>query len=209
MTPASQQALEVLRSTENFQWYVIPLFVFVIYVYVAEIAARNWSAVQLGAGMWAAELMAEQVNALILTATGRSALWTTPGDSAYVIYAGLNIEIAFMFMISGLMIVKLLPGDRDLKILGVPNRLFIPLAFGLLACTVEVLLNFAGVLVWEYAFWSWPHVYLVLFVYTAPWMLLVRVHDRWSPRAKQRAALLLPAAAILSHLIFATGLGWI
>jgi len=33
---ATQQAMNILRSGENFQWYVIPLLVIVLYVYANE-----------------------------------------------------------------------------------------------------------------------------------------------------------------------------
>ena len=33
MTEASQQVLQVLRSTENLQWHVVPLIALVMYIY--------------------------------------------------------------------------------------------------------------------------------------------------------------------------------
>ena len=38
----TQQALSILRSGENFQWYVITLLALVIYVYGNEISHKNW-----------------------------------------------------------------------------------------------------------------------------------------------------------------------
>jgi len=209
MTEASQQALAALRSVDNLQWYVVPLLVLVIYIYIAECSQKSWSAVLLGLGMWAAETISEMLNALVLPLTGRSALWTAPGDSAFVIYVGLNIEIAFFFCISGLMVIKALPQDPRLRICGVPNRLLIPGAMGALAVTVEVLLNRAGLLVWEYTWWSWPHVWLIAVVYSGPWLLLAWLHDRLTLRTKAVTAAALVAAMVLCHLVFATWLGWI
>jgi hypothetical protein len=141
--------------------------------------------------------------------TQRSALWTTPGSSAYVIYVGLNIEIAFFFAISGLVVIKALPEDPGTRILGLPNRIAIPTAFGLTALTIEVLLNQAGLLVWEYPWWSWPHVWLIAVVYTGPWLLLARLHDRLTLRTKAITAGCLVAAALICHLLFAVALEWI
>ena len=41
MTDASLEALAKLRSPDYFQWYVIPLLAFVIYVYFSEIEKKN------------------------------------------------------------------------------------------------------------------------------------------------------------------------
>jgi len=80
MTDASVQALSVLRSTDNLQWYIIPLLVFVFYIYFVEIEKKNWSPVLLGLAFWATEFIWEMFNALILHFTEYSALWTTPGE---------------------------------------------------------------------------------------------------------------------------------
>jgi hypothetical protein len=36
------QALQILRDPSIFQWYVIPLFALVVYVYAVEIERQNW-----------------------------------------------------------------------------------------------------------------------------------------------------------------------
>ena len=47
-TESAQQALSHLRDPSDFQWYVIPIFALVIYVYSVEIERRNWSLVFAG-----------------------------------------------------------------------------------------------------------------------------------------------------------------
>jgi hypothetical protein len=42
------QALGILRSGENFQWYVIALLALVIYVYFNEVQKRNWRGIAAG-----------------------------------------------------------------------------------------------------------------------------------------------------------------
>ena len=209
MTEASLQVSRILRSTENLQWYIVPLFVFVIYFYIMEIETKNWSAVLIGISTFFGEAIWEMFNALILHFSGYAPLWSTPGKSAFVIYAGLNIEIAFFFAIAGLLVVKSLPEDRNMKIFGLPNRRVIPFLLGLVCVIVEISLNRGGLLVWDYPWWSWPHIWLILVAYTAPWYLLAWCHDNMSMTWKVRWALILPPAAILCHLIFATLLGWI
>ena len=37
------QALSILRDPSQFQWYVIPLLLVIIYIYSMEAAKKNWS----------------------------------------------------------------------------------------------------------------------------------------------------------------------
>lgn len=209
MTDASVQALSVLRSTDNLQWYIIPLLVFVFYIYFVEIEKKNWSPVLLGLAFWATEFIWEMFNALILHFTDYSALWTTPGKSAFVIYAGLNIEISFFFAVYGLMVLKILPEDKRMKILGISNRIFIPVILGLAGVFVEVLLNKANMLIWAYKHWNWPNIYFIVIAYCVPLVILVWLHDNLTLRAKKIGVVLMPVLAITCHIVFAMVLGWI
>jgi len=209
MTDASAQALGVLRNTENMQWYIIPLLVAVVYIYFVEIEKRNWSPVLLGLSFWAVEFIWEIFNALILHFSNYAPLWTTPGKSAFVIYAGLNIEISFFFAVYGLMVLKILPEDKNMKIMGISNRLFIPTILGLSGMFVEVLLNRCNMLIWSYDFWNWPNVYLIAIAYVTPLMVLVWLHDHLSMRAKVIGVFLTSALAITCHVVFAVMLKWV
>ncbi|MCE5211984.1 MAG: hypothetical protein LLG40_10555 [Deltaproteobacteria bacterium] len=209
MTDASVQALSVLRITDNMQWYIIPLLVSVFYVYFVEIEKRNWSPVLLGLAFWAGEFIWEMFNALILHFTNYAPLWTTPGKSAFVIYAGLNIEISFFFAVYGLMVLKILPEDKKMKIMGIPNRIFIPVILGLCGLFVEVLLNKSNMLIWSYNFWNWPNVYLIAVAYCLPMLVLVWLHDTLSLRAKKIGLVLVSVLAVVCHIVFASILGWV
>jgi hypothetical protein len=159
MTESSKSVLAGLRSAENLQWYVVPLLIFVIYAYVTEAEKKNWRAFYIGIVVWAGELIWEMFNALILYFTQYASLWTTPGKSAYIIYSGLNIEIEAFFAVAGLILVKSLPEDKNARFLGLPNRIAIPAFWGVVSVFVEVLLNRAGLLIWEWQWWGWPHIY--------------------------------------------------
>lgn len=209
MTDASVQALSVLRITDNMQWYIIPLLVSVFYVYFVEIEKRNWSPVLLGLAFWAGEFIWEMFNALILHFTNYAPLWTTPGKSAFVIYAGLNIEISFFFAVYGLIVLKILPEDKKMKIMGIPNRIFIPVILGLCGLFVEVLLNKSNMLIWSYNFWNWPNVYLIAVAYCLPMLVLVWLHDTLSLRAKKIGLVLVSVLAVVCHIVFASILGWV
>lgn len=209
MTSASQKVLSILRSTDNMQWYVVPLLIFVIYVYVAEAERKNWSVFYIGICTWAGELIWEMFNGLVLHFSGYAALWSTPGQSAYVLYAGLNIEIAAFFAVAGVIITKSLPEDRARKVMGIPNRIFLPVFWGLLAVTVETLLNQAGLLVWDYWWWKWPHLWLIIFVYVSPWFLITWAYDNMSLATKKKWAAILVVSAAALHVLLAVVLKWI
>ena len=48
VTEASQLALSNLRVTDNLQWYIIPMLIFVMYIYRNELEKGNDDAVYLG-----------------------------------------------------------------------------------------------------------------------------------------------------------------
>lgn len=207
MTDASKHALKMLRDTSTLEWYVVPLLVIVIYVYINEIERKNWSAVFLGISLFFMELTWEQGNSLLLYLTNHSGLWTINGKTAYLIYSGYTIEIAFFFAIIGVMIVKALPNDRHQKIVGIPNRLFIPVLMGLTGLLVEIILNQAGMLVWEYWFWRFPNLILLAVGYCLPWFLVTWAHDNLTLRSKKNLSILLALAGILSHILLVSVMG--
>ena len=74
---------------------------------------------------------------------------------------------------------------------------------------MEVLLNQVGLLVWEYKYWSCPHIYLIIVWWTIPDLILVWMHDHLSLKAKKIAAVAGVAAAVCFHSVFAMVLGWV
>lgn len=162
VTDFTEEALRTLRDPDQFNWYVVTLLGLALYVYAVEVERRNWSAVLAGLAFWGVDWINEVVNALVLHFTDRAAIWTTTGDTAYHILIGLNVEISLMFLIAGIVFVKQLPPDPATKILGVPNRVFLVLAFSILCVAVEVLLWEADVFHWEYWWWNFPNVPLIV-----------------------------------------------
>ena len=51
-TESATEALKILRVGGQFQWYVIPLFTLVVYVYANEVQKRNWNLVFAGLAFW-------------------------------------------------------------------------------------------------------------------------------------------------------------
>ncbi len=208
MTDASLQALSNLRDPSNLQWYIVPLLAIAVYVYTVEVERKNWNLVFAGLAFWGMDWLNEIGNSLILHYSGRSALWTAPGQSAYLIMVGLNIEICFMFSIAGITLAKLLPADKKQRILGMPNRLFWGLANSIFCVLVEIWLNHVGLLVWEYRFWSFPHVWLIVpFGYLHFNLVAFWVHDMETIRAKVVAVSAIYGLVVAAILVFGVGMG--
>ncbi len=209
MTDASQHALHILRSTEHFQWYLIPLLAFILYVYIVEIERRHWHLVLSGLILSAAEFTWEILNALVLHFTGYSAVWTTPGHTAYLILVGLTIEIWMMFFVAGVIVLKSLPAQRSQRIFGLPNRLVVPVLWGLFCAFIEVLLNRWGVLVWEYSWWKWPNIYLIVLGYAIPFLVITWIYDNVSIKAKAWSLIVLIIVNCCLWIVCANSLNWI
>ena len=210
LTDASREALAHLHDPADLKWYVIPLLAIAYYIYANEIERGRWSVVFAGLAFWGMDWLNEIANAVILQLTHRSALWTAPGDSAFLIMVGLNIEICFMFSIAGVALTKLLPADRSLRILGIPNRWFLAVTNSCFCVFVEVLLNRADLLIWEYSFWSFPNLGLiVVFGYLHFHLVAFWVHDMATRRAQVTALAVIYGAVAGSVLVFGVGLGWL
>lgn len=210
LTEASQQALAILRDSSRFQWYLIPFFAMVVYVYAVEVERKAWSTVLAGLAFYGMDVFNEIVNSLILHFTQRSALWTTPGHTAYLLLIGLTIEISFMFAIAGIAFVKMLPEDKHLKIMGIPNRWFMAIANSVFCVFVEVLLNRIGALVWEYPWWNFPNVILIIiFGYMSFMVVSFWVYDMEKIRSKILAVSVIFGVNLAAILVFGCILKWI
>jgi hypothetical protein len=158
MTEASLKALSHIRDLSMLKWYVIPLLAIVLYIYTREInKARkggNWDPVVAGLTLFGMDFFNETWNGWVLNITGRSAFWTTPGDTALRTLVGWNIEIMFMFAIAGIVFYYSFSENPTERILGLPNRWFWAVGFTAFCVFVECVLNVGGLLVWEYPFWN-------------------------------------------------------
>ena len=209
-TEAALEAQRILRDAGQFQWYVIPLFALVRYVYAAEIERRNWSLVFAGLAFWGMDWFNETWNSLVFHFTGYAPVWGAPGDTAYLILIGLNIEICFMFAIAGIAFSKTLPQDPQLRILGIPNRLFLAVAGSIFCVFVEILLNLANALSWDYSWWNMRAPWLILLLGYLPFFLVAFwVHDMESVRKKAAVVGVIYAVDAVCLIAFGPILGWI
>jgi len=143
---AATKELSILRDSGQLSWFVIPLFTFVFYVCAVDIERRNWNLVFAGLAFWDMYWFNETWNSLAFHFTGYAPVWAASGDTAFLIMVGLNIEIYFMFAIAGIAFGKLLPRDKSLRILGIPNRLLIAVAGSAFIVVIEIWLNSVGAL---------------------------------------------------------------
>lgn len=210
MAESAQQALSILRDGSQFQWYIIPLFALIVYVYAVEIEKKNWALVFAGLAYWGMDWFNEIWNSLVFHFTGFAPVWGAPAKTGYLILVGLNIEICFMFAISGIAFAKMLPADKRMKIMGIPNRLFFAFFNSLFCVIVEIWLNSVGALTWEYSWWSASFPWLILpagylhFNLIAFW-----VFDMEDIKKQMTVVGSIFAFDILALLVFGVFLGWI
>ena len=210
MTDSALEALSLLRDGSQFQWYVIPLFAFVVYVYAVEVERKNWSLLFAGLAFWGMDWFNEIWNSLVFHFTQYAPVWGAPANTAYLILIGLNIEICFMFAIAGIAFAKMLPEDKKLRVLGIPNRLLFAIAGSAFCVFVEVLLNLVGALAWDYPWWSASAPWLIFLIgYLYFFLVSFWVFDMDSVRKKAIAVGTIFAVDIVSLVLFAGILRWI
>ncbi|WP_067720971.1 hypothetical protein [Nocardia yamanashiensis] len=208
MTDHARQALELLRDSSQFKWYVIPLLLVVIYVYATEVERRNWNVFFAGLALWGVDLFNEIWNSLVFHATGRAPVWGATGPTAYQLLIGLNIEICFMFAIMGVAAAKMLP-PKETRIFGLPNRPILIAVNSAAAVGVEVLLNKAGVLTWDWSWWQPGFPFLIWLIGYVPFFTACFfVYDLPTVRAKAIAVGAILGVDAVAIAVFGA-LGWL
>ncbi len=180
-TEASRRALMGLRDLSMLKWYIVPLLLIVAYIFTKEIkesrATGNFDAILAALVLLGADFFNETWNGWVFHLSNRSAVWTTPGDTAYRVFVGWNIEIIFAFAIFGLVYYHSLLPEKERRIIGVPNRWFFAVFFAVLAVIIEVMLNHGGQLVWEYSWWKFTigGIWLIFLVGYFYWFVLINI----------------------------------
>jgi hypothetical protein len=208
-SPAAAQAASILRDGSQFQWYIVPLFALTVYVYANEIERRNWNLVFAGLAFWGMDWINETWNSLLFHFSGYAPAWGAPGKTAFLILIGLNIEICFMFAIAGIAFAKTLPADKKLRILGVPNRLFVAVAGSIFCVIVEMWLNSIGALTWDYSWWNRGAPWLIFLLGYFPFFIVsFWVHDMNDVRRQAKTVAAIFGIAVAALGIFGS-LGWL
>ena len=200
----------MLRAGGQLDWAVVTLLALVVYVYAVEVERRNWSAILAGLAFWLMDWFNEIVNALFLHFDGRGALWTVTGRTSFLILIGLTVEISLFFAINGIVFVKLLPTDRSVRILGLPNRWAIAIGLSIVSVVVELLLHADGVFHWYYWWWNvatFPVI--VVFGYLTFYVVAFTVYDMPSRSRQLKTVGALATLDALGIIVFGVVLGWI
>ncbi len=209
MTDSTQQALSILRDPSTLLWYVIPLLALLFYIYTIEVQKRDWSLVLAGLAYWGMDWINEIWNSLVFHFNGYAPVWGAPAKTAYLILIGLNIEICFMFAISGIVWCKMLPADKKMKIFGLPTRWFFAIAGSIFCVVIEIILNAAGMLTWDYPWWSASSPWLIFLIgYLHFFVVSFWVYDIKTIRNKLKVVGVIWGLVLVSLLVFIP-MGWI
>jgi hypothetical protein len=210
MTESALASLAILRNPQQtMQWYVIPLLVIVQYIYSSEIRKKHIDVVLGGLALWGTDLFNEIWNSIVFHATNYAPVWGAPrGDTALQLLIGYNIEISFMFAIAGIFACTGLPKDPKKKILGVNNRILLIGVYALIGVVVEIFLNYAGVLSWDYPWWNARAPWLIWLIGYVPFFVAAfLVHDMKDRKNQFRALGCIYGVDILLLAVFGI-IGW-
>jgi len=210
-TQEAAEALDKLRRVSDLNWTILPLAAVLLYVYAREIEEKRYNTLCTCLAFAGCGLLLEMLNGLILHWTGRTALWVAAGESSYLIFVGINIEIILCFSIVWAAAARVLPEDRTTRILGIPNRAYFAATFGFFSMCTEALLNRAGLLVWQWWWFKWPYALpQILVFYTLAWYGLIRFQDsELSLKERGKAIGVIYAVLIVAFVVFALILKWV
>jgi hypothetical protein len=201
----TQQALSILRKGDAFQWYILPLFILVLYIYFSEVKQKNWKGIAAGLGLYMVHWLCEIINALIQHFSGH-ALWTVPGGTAFLLLIGVGIELSLMFSIAGLAASKLLPDDPQARIFGINNRIVFAVGNAALASVLEIFLVKTPVFAWVYPWWGAIPVFITVYI---PFFLAAFYCYDAKPAIQKRFIGGLFALNVVLLVVFAGFLKWI
>ena len=201
----TQQALALLRNPDAFQWYLIPLLAFVVYIYFNEIAKKNWRPVAAGLSLYMVHWLYEIANALIQHFSGH-ALWTVPAGTSFLLLIGVGAELSLMFAVAGLIFSKVLPDDPKMKILGVNNRIAFAVGNAAFFSVFEIFLVKTPAFHWVYPWWGAFPVFVTTYI---PFFLAANLAYDWEPKPQKVFIGSLFVVNAVMLILFAGILKWI
>lgn len=157
------QTMENLRKLDNLNWIVVICLAFVLYVYMTAIEHKKWNQIAAGLALYGVHWFVEILNAVIQKLSGH-ALWTASGGTSFLILVGVGIEISFMFSVAGLILSKILPEDKRMKILGINNRVVFAVVNAFLVALIEIPLAASPIFHWVYPWWGMLSVWILIYI---------------------------------------------
>jgi len=179
---ATQQALSILRSGDTFQWYLIPLLMFLFYIYFNEYDKKNYKGIAAGLSLYMVHWFYEIINALIQHFSGH-ALWTVPEGTGFLILVGVCAEISIMFAAAGLVYSKLLNEDPKFKIFGISDRLLVGVGTAAFFSIFEIFLAKTPTFIWVYPWWGSFPVFITVYI---PFFVISMYSYDWKPKTQVR-----------------------
>ena len=163
LKPFADLAKAAVRNPSNFNWSFIAIFAFVVMIYVDEIHKKNYKAIAAALMLYSVHWLYEIANAVICHVTGY-ALWTvSPESTSYILLIGVSWELSMMFAVAGFT-SKLLPEDKDMKILGINNRIVFAIGSALMFSLVEIFLASTPAFIWVYKWWGAIPVFITTYI---------------------------------------------
>lgn len=169
---SAKEAVEsvLVRDTSNFHWTFIFCLAVVFYVYWTEAKAKNYKAIIAGFALYSVHWFYEIMNAIICAIFGYP-LWTvTNASTSYVLLIGVSWELSMMFTLAGIISWKMLPEDKDRRLLGKGKfkgftvRFLGAIGMALMFSLVEIFLAGTPAFVWVYKWWGAIPVFITTYI---------------------------------------------
>ena len=202
---ATQQALSILRNGETFQWYLIPLIMFLVYIYFNEYDKKNYKGIAAGLSLYMVHWFYEIGNALIQHFSGH-ALWTVPEGTGFLLLVGVCAEISIMFAAAGLVYSKLLDENPKHKIFGISDRLLVGVGTAAFFSIFEIFLAKTPTFIWVYLWWGSFPVFITVYI---PFFVISMYSYDWKPKTQIMFIGSLFAINAIMLIVFAGFLKWI
>lgn len=160
---AADAALAAVRDPANFNWTTILFLAVVVIIYISEYKKGEHNAIAAALALYSVHWFYEICNAVICYFTGY-ALWTVSAESSsFILLIGVSVELSFMFAIAGFT-SKILPEDKDMKILGINNRIVFAIGSALLFSVIEIFLAWTPAFIWVYKWWGAIPVFITTYI---------------------------------------------
>ena len=183
LKPFADLAKAAVRNPSNFNWSFIAILAFVVMIYVDEIHKKNYKAIAAALMLYSVHWLYEIANAVICYFTGY-ALWTvSPDSTSFILLIGVSWELSMMFAVAGFT-SKLLPADKNMKILGINNRIVFAIGSALFFSLVEIFLAWTPAFIWVYRWWGAIPVFITTYIpfFLASYLIYdkePKVQKRW------------------------------
>jgi len=200
---AADAAKAAVRSTANFDWTFITLLALVLIgVYIPQYKKKNWNGIAAALALYGVHWIYEIANAVICHFSGY-ALWTvSPESTSFILLVGVSWELSLMFSVAGFM-CELLPEDKNMKILGMNNRIAFAIGQALFFSVFEIFLASTPAFIWVYKWWGALPVFITTYI---PFFLAAfLIYDK--PRATQKKFLICLWSAVALLLVILIPLG--